>query len=83
MPVSAGVFSRLFTPVPEVFLAAPSPQAQGSPFKYSGLVPWLRFTVNGLKVERNAGQLATYWVMVGVSDPMAEAMLDISYTAPF
>jgi hypothetical protein len=78
LPASANLMATLFDPQPEIFFAQPSQQAEGSPFRYSGLVPWFRFTtLMGQTIERNAGQLATYWGMVGVSDPLAQAKIDI------
>lgn len=76
---SARVLASLFSPVPEIFAAAPTPQAPGSPFEFNHFVPWFTFTgvvVPGAEgtvtAERNAGQLAIYWGMPGV--PLSEAL---------
>lgn len=72
-PASAEVLATLFTPPPRVLLLAPVPL--GGPFTYSRFVPWFVFN-NGQ--QRNAGQLATYWIMVGIAkqDALAYAVAD-------
>jgi len=72
---SAEELASLFTPPPAIFLAPPIRQGFGSPFTFNKEVPWLRFS-NG--AERNAGQLAIYWGMPGVPDPLAECLVDIN-----
>jgi hypothetical protein len=57
MPTSARLLASLFSPVPEIFMAAPTPQAGGSPFAFNHLVPWFRFGTT----ERNAALLAQWW----------------------
>jgi hypothetical protein len=79
-PASARILASLFPdPKPEILQLPPIPQAAGSPFTFSHFVPWLRFADGTL---RNAGQLAIYWGMPGVPDPLKEAILDVATPIP-
>jgi hypothetical protein len=74
-PESADTLASFFDPAPEVVQLPPIPQHPGSPFAFNHDVPWLNFADG---TQRNAGQLAIYWGMPGVSDPLAEAKIDIA-----
>jgi hypothetical protein len=78
MPPSARMLAKLFSPQPSIVMLPPITVASGSPFAFSDLVPWFSFTMADNTVQlRNAGQLAIYWGMPGVPDPLAECLLDI------
>lgn len=75
MPSSADTLASFFDPPPTVVMLPPIPQAPASPFDFNHAVPWLKFADG---TTRNAGQLAIYWGMPGVPDPLAQAKIDIA-----
>ncbi len=76
METSARVLATILHPTPTIFLAPPIKQAPGSPFAFNKWVPFFRFPSG---IERNAADLASYWVMPGVqtADILKYVQIDI------
>lgn len=58
---SARLLAGLFSPIPVIYMAPPTAQDLGSPFKFNHNVPWFLWPGPGGGVRRNAGVLAQYW----------------------